>query len=90
MKKTFWIFLLFAFSCKGNIVYKTCVDTASVALTNEIISTDISAIESFDNTIDTTEFIAYWQQFRDAVLKHDTLALLPMINDTFLWISSIK
>lgn len=40
-----------------------------------------SISESCYNPIDTTDFIVYWEDFRNSVLNHDTATLTSMLSD---------
>ena len=83
MKKTiFFILLIVICSCKRsntNAVVGQSINP-KIDTSNTVNTVPEIAFES----IDTTEFIKYWELFRKAVLERNMATLSPMINDSLL------
>jgi hypothetical protein len=74
--KTTIIFIFFVIAC-------SCKQVANDAINN---TAHINSGENEDiyESIDTTEFVLFWEQFRQAILKQDTTTLATMINDSVI------
>jgi len=72
--------LILVFSCKkaNNEIINKSLEQKFDAQTNLHIHTSRELYKS----VDTTEFVFYWKQFRKAVLEHDTATLSLLINDS--------
>ena len=75
----FFILLITVCSCKK--IHSDINKLSTVQPIDSLIKKNMNVNEILFKSIDTTEFVLYWNQFREAVLNHDTATLSSMISD---------
>jgi hypothetical protein len=80
--KKITIFILFVVACSCKQAVKETNHKVLIQTYDNPIHTNSYENENLYESIDTVEFVVYWGQFRKAILEHDMINLVAMVNDS--------